>query len=73
MDTSLKRCRKRCYAHETILNSEMQIKTTMRCYLIPSILAKIEKTPSADEDEEQKEVSHAAGWGRKCQHLGKRL
>ena len=38
----------------------------MRCCLTPSILAKTEKIPSADKDEEQKEVSRAAGWGRKC-------
>lgn len=38
----------------------MQIKTTIRCYLIPNIWTKIEKTPSANKDE-QKEVSRAAG------------
>ena len=32
----------------------MQIKTTMRCCLTSSILAKIEKIPSADKDEEKK-------------------
>ena len=44
----------------------MQIKATMRCCLIPSILAKMETTPSADKDEKQKEVSRAAGRRRKC-------
>ena len=48
----------------------MQIKTTIRCYLIPNILTKIEKTPSANKDE-KKEVSRAAGWGRKCSTLEK--
>lgn len=50
---------------------EMQVKTTMRNYYTPTIIAKIQ-IPNAGEDVEQQELSFtASGRAKGCSYFGK--